>query len=405
MTLSRNAPAIDELPWLDIRSDAYMHDPVAVLRELRGQTRLARSERGIEVLTYREAAALFVDERLETPDTAHRLVEGATPAMTSFVDNGLLLNLERSRHDRVRKPFARAFTLRKVDQQREMMREVANSLVERFIDRGTCDFTAEFSHRYSITVLCRLMGVEVEDIPQFEHATTQVPLMARVPLAPHLEQVDRALRTLYDYAADVVARRKSEPREDYISALIDAQESEGALSEEELIWGVANLLFAGHDTTRYQLASAVRAVVEAGVWERLAREPALLGRAVEEATRVYPVTLALTRIAHEDLEIDGFGVPAGTTVMLNYLAICRDPEQFGDPDRYALDRTEKHDLAFGRGVHYCVGSSLAASEMAEALAVLTSRLTDVALTEGMVVTPPWGHLAGPEKLPLRFSRR
>jgi cytochrome P450 len=256
-------------------------------------------------------------------------------------------------------------------------------------------------------VLCRLLGVPVADIPLFTAAATDLHLLAAVPLAPGFPRIDAALRTLSDYVAGLVRQRRDEPQDDIVTSLITVQEAEGRLTDSELAWNLVNLIFAGQDTTRYQLASLVRAVVEApGAWERLIAAPELIPAAVEEGLRLYPVTRFIVRIPRDDLAIGDLHVRPGRRVILNLLAASRDPSRFDRPDEFLLPRPEPHfNVPFGWGMHHCLGATLARVEMEEALRVLTERYHDVRVTGIPATTPPAGMLHGPESMLLEFTKR
>jgi len=182
----------------------------------------------------------------------------------------------------------------------------------------------------------------------------------------------------------------------------------------ELVWGVANLLYAGHDTTRYQLASCVRACVRAcgralaeneGTWEKLRARPDLVPAAVDEGCRYYPVVQAMRRVAHDDIVAGEWLYPAGTAMALNMLAASRYPEVFESPDDFLLPRNGKiYQPVYGRGIHRCIGHALARTEMIEALATLTSRFSHVTILGSMQVYPANAPMGGPEELHVRLSR-
>jgi cytochrome P450 len=256
-------------------------------------------------------------------------------------------------------------------------------------------------------VLCRLLGVPVEDIPLFTAAATELHLLAAVPLAPGFPRIDKALQALSEYITGLVRRRRAEPRDDIVTSLITVQESEGRLTDAELTWNLVNLIFAGQDTTRYQLASVVRAVAQApGAWERLAASPYLVPAAVAEGLRLYPVTRFIVRIPRDDLTVGDLHVRRGRRVILNLLAASRDPSRFESPDQFLLPRSEPHfNVHFGWGMHHCLGATLAQAEMEEALRVLTESYRDVRVTGIPAITPPAGMLHGPESMTLQFAKK
>jgi cytochrome P450 len=231
-------------------------------------------------------------------------------------------------------------------------------------------------------------------------------------MEPGFARIDQALLTLESYVIDILEQRRRHPQDDFISGLVEAQQIEGALSRSELVGNVVNLLFAGAGTTRYQLASTARALVENDLWETVAAQPGVVPPAVEEGLRFYPVTQFVVRIPDEDVRVKD--VTAGSLafrarrrVILNLQAASRDPGMFPDPDRFDIHRqnTARSRLPFGWGTHHCLGHALARAAMAEAVAVLTSRLTDVNIAEPVQLAPAAAMLGGPEHLRLSFAWR
>ena len=395
----------EDLPFLDVETPEFADDPHAQIRAVREQGPLGRSRRGIEVFDHALAVEVLGDGRLETLGVEHFAKMDAPELMLSFVQDGLLLNMEKAHHDKIRRVLLRAFNIRRVDAERQVMRQSAEALLADVQDSGRFDFTEKFTSPYPARVLCLLLGIPVEDIHLFHQAAVDLHLMGAVPLAPNFPTIERSLLTTRDYVTDLLEARRRDPQDDFISALLEAQETEGLLSDDEIIWNIVNLLFAGQDTTRYQLASAVRAIVEADGWDTLADNLDLLPRALEESFRYYPVIQFLVRKPHVDVEVGGFTFPAGRRVIVNTMAASRDPKVFSDPDRLDITRDPLYRLPFGWGFHYCLGHALARSEMIEALTVLVTRLTNVRLVDGLELAPTIAMLGGPESMPIEFSLR
>ena len=398
---------VDEasLPPLDVRSEVFARDPHGVLRATRLHGPLARSHRGIEVLAFDVCAAIFSSDAFETLGTDHFRDKGAPQSLLDFVEHGLLLNVDRARHDRMRRVLVRAFTIRRIEEQRDIMRDVAHRLLEPMLDTGGGDLVADFTERYPMEVLCRLLGVPAEDIPAFHRAAIDLHLMGAVPFAPGFARLDEALGELWCFVHGLLEARRVAPRGDFISALIGAQDGEARLTDQEIVWNLVNLLFAGQDTTRYQLASAVRVLTGTpGVWDHLAVDEASVPAALEEAMRLHPVSQFVVRRATAPAEAEGLRFPPGRRIILNLLAASRDPDAFPDPDRFDPGRGASYRLPFGWGLHHCLGHALARAEMIEALTLLARATTDVEVAAG-TEAPAASMLGGPESLPLTFRRR
>jgi cytochrome P450 len=400
-----------ELPFLDVDSDLFRTDPVTALRQARDAGDLQFSRRGVEVLAHDDVRRLLTDPRLESQDAAVYRQYGAQPMLSSFAEHGLLVALRGEKHDRIRRVFLAAFRARMVDANRPMMREVAGQLIDALPPDGTpVDFVAAFSNPYPVQVLCRVIGIPVEDVSAFSAAATTLHLLAATPIEPGFAEIEAALATLRDYSLELVARRTAEPRDDVISGLIEAQVSAGYISDDELAWNIANLIFAGQDTTRYQLASALRAVAaERDLWERMPGDRNLVEQVAEETLRIEPVVNFIVRIAQEDFDYRGVHFGAGRRVILNVKAASRDPRRFASPDAFCPRSAGRHDesfdVPFGLGNHYCLGAGLARAEIQEALDVLTQRLTDVQVLDMPESTEPAAMLHGPEELTISCRRR
>lgn len=397
---------IEDLPLIDMHDPAFLADPHAVLRPLQLEWPLVRSRRGIEVIRYDWNVELYADRRFDTPGVEDFIAKGVPLMFRAFLEHGFLLGFHGERHDLIRRVLQKGFSIRRIDEQRDLMRSVAEELVDGIIDRGSADFVSEFTQRFPVITLCRLMGVPKEDIPQFQDAAVTLHLMGAVPIAPGFPQIEQALAVLHGYVAELVERRRRQPEEDFISALIEAEASEGKLTEDELSWNIANLLFAGQDTTRFQLASVICAILDApGSWDRLANEPDLVPRAISEGIRMHPAAQWNSRRALEDAEFRGFRFTKGQWVFLNNMAGGRDPRHFTDPDSFDLARTERFETPFGRGLHHCLGQMLAKRGMEEALFVLTTRLRDLRPAGEAEWVKPTSMIGGPEVLLLSFQRR
>lgn len=412
MTSTASAVPLDqvELPFLDIHGADWARDPWGTVRALREADprggRLARSSRGVEVLAYADYARLMGDRRLDTLHPTHWQEQGAGPLTLDFLANGHLLTFEREKHLRVRRMMNTAFRISRIEEQRAWFAELAHALVDRVVDRGACDVIADVSHRYSIEILCRTIGVPAEDIARFEQATLDMVHLNANPFEPVSAVVEAALRTLWDYSVEIVARGRVEPREDFISGMIAAEASDAGLTEQEQVWAVANLLFAGHDTTRYQLAAAVYGLIASGAWAELAADPSLAPAAVEESIRMFPIVLLTSRVvATDDVVVDGVHMPVGTVLRMNWFAFNRDPERFVEPDRFDLRRDASASVPFGVGLHKCIGHALARADLEVALEVLATRLHEPELVGEIPFQPYTGSIGGPQALPIRFRAR
>jgi cytochrome P450 len=283
------------------------------------------------------------------------------------------------------------------------MRELVHELVDAFAPTGQCEFMVAFADRYPIQVICHLLGVPREDHELFARWGDALTYVLSLELSMHLDEVNDALDGLTSYLDELLTERSSAPRDDLLGQLLAVAEDGDRLSRDELVTMIASLLFAGFDTTRNQLAIAMVTFAEhRDQWALLAEQPALAGRAVEEVLRFGGPISVTGRVAREDVDVDGWRVPAATMVMLSLAAANHDPAAFDRPHELDVTATREPHSTFGGGPHYCLGANLARAELQEALPVLARRLRDPVVTE----EPEWRSatgIVGPRRLPLRFE--
>ena len=221
------------------------------------------------------------------------------------------------------------------------------------------DLLASFAFPLPITVICELLGVPAGDRDDFR--TWSATIVANTA-APEVFQAHATAMIRYFRA--LLAAKRREPADDLLSALIAARDDEDSLSENELVSMAFLLLVAGHETTVNLIASGVLALLlNPAELARLRAEPALIGGAVEELLRyVNPVNHTTFRCAAEPVEIGGVRISRGDPVLVALSGANRDPARFGDPDRLDLGRDSAGHLAFGHGIHYCLGAPLARLE-------------------------------------------
>jgi cytochrome P450 len=397
-----------ELPEVDVLAPGYERDPTATLRAAReAGGGMMRTHRGVEFLGYRWVDTLINHPEFHTVDARHFAQKGGPDSLIEFAENGLLLSMTGERHDRIRRVLLKAFALRRVDQNRAVMSELVDQHVDAFAAAGRADLVADLTEPYPMEVLCRLIGIPTAHLDRFVFAAREMHLMAEVPMAPGFERIDAALRTMRDYVVELVELRRTDPRDDLLTGVVEAERTEGRLTEAELVGNMINVLFAGGGTTRFQLASALRLAIEHELWEPLAEDPSLIPNFVEESMRFRPVTQFVVRIPDEDVVIGEHLFPARRRIILNLEAASRDPEAFPDPDVFDIARPNlnRSRLPFGWGTHFCLGAALSRAAMSVAVERVTARLTDVSVDGEVELAPARGMLRGPERLPVAFAAR
>lgn len=395
------------LPTVDIHSRAFLENPNAMLMRDGSRIAVAAGTSGPEFFTHAAVSELFRDPRLR-PKTAQVYRDmglSADSPIYAFLTNGNFNMMSAEGHARLRPIIMKAFRPARIKEAGDMIRAIAEKLVEPMRARQRSDVVADFSHHLSIRSIAGFMGVPPEDVHEFESATVELILLGTVPFLPGVPRLEAALNRIFAYIERLVAQRRASPRDDMISDMVAVQSGGDQMSETELIWSLVFLLLAGHDTTRYQIAATVRALVEAGLWEEVAARPDLIPAAVKETHRMYPASHRFTRVVLEPLEFQGIEFSPGQLLSLNLAAAGRDPTRFADPDRFDLHRTgPAFEVGFGYGNHHCIGWALATAEISLSIETLTRRLTDVAIAEP-VEYKFGGVIGGVEKLVITHAAR
>jgi cytochrome P450 len=284
------------------------------------------------------------------------------------------------------------------------MREVVTELLGGFVDAGRCEFMAEFADRYPVQVIAHLMGVPREDYPLFSRWGDSLTHLLSLELFRYRAEVESAQSEMGSYLTELLVDRRKNPRDDLVSELIAARDGADRLNDGELMSLLGGLLFAGYDTTRNQLGVAMTIFSDhRDDWAALACDPDSAPAAVDEIMRVAGVVSVVPRITTEDIEVDGWLVPAGTFVSLSLAGANRDPKAYEAPDRFDMFVDREPHVGFGGGAHHCLGANLARAEMQEALPLLAAAMPDMRVAEPPEWRSPFGGISGPTRLHLEFS--
>lgn len=367
------------LPPEFLFSRAFSEDPYAAYDEMRASGPVHPIDfppgtTAFLVVDHEHGRAVLNDPRL-SKDSAHSSV----PVNAELFFGGTMLAMDPPDHTRLRGLVAKAFTGRRVEKLRPRVQEITDRLLDGVAARGEADLIEEFAVPLPIQVICELLGVPASDRPRFREWTAVLTVPALTVQAR--ERRREAARAFNGYLVEVIAERRAHPEDDLISGLIAARDGDAALTESELLGGIALLLIAGHETTVNLIGNGVFALLRAPDQLRLLRErPELLPSAIEELLRYDgPVERASQRIALEDMEIAGTPIPKGAWVHVSLGAANRDPAVFEDPARLHVTRAPKRHVAFGHGLHFCLGAPLARLEGQIAIGSLLSRFPDLAL--------------------------
>ncbi|HEX8905495.1 MAG TPA: cytochrome P450, partial [Longimicrobiaceae bacterium] len=327
------------------------------------------------VARYADVATLLRDARFaKDPLNVRDGKRGAGPWIPPFLRplTRNMLDLDAPDHTRLRALVQKAFTPRLVDGLRPRVESLVDELLSAALPGGRGDLIAQLALPLPLTIIAELLGVPRDDQPRFHRWSTRIlsgtPDFRALLMIPAVRALFRYLRALFD-------RRRAEPRDDLITALVQAEEAGDRLSEDELLGMVFLLLAAGHETTVNLIGSGVLALLRHPAQrERLRADPDLAKSAVEELVRfTSPVEVATERYAREEVEIAGVPIRRGELVLGLIGSANRDPEQFSDPDALDLAREPNRHLGFGVGAHYCLGAPLARLEAQIAIPALLER--------------------------------
>ncbi|MCO1581934.1 cytochrome P450 [Crossiella sp. SN42] len=353
------------------------------------------------VTGYAEVKQVLVDPRF-SGDAA---TAPETPRVTPWpLRRGMMLTMDPPEHTRLRRLVAKEFTMRRVDQLRPDTERIVTGLFDDLVAHGSpADFVEHVALPLPITVISHLLGVPAEDEHHFRAFTEVMGATTKYTAA----QVNQARDQLEDYLRALIERRRTEPSDDLLGALVLARDEGDRLSEEELVRVGVNLLIAGYETTASQLANFTYVLLHRPeLFAQLRDDPDLVPSAVEELLRTTPLRTSgsFPRVATEDVRLGEVLVRAGETVLIQLAVANRDPKVFTDPDEVKLDREHNPHLGFGHGVHHCLGALLAKMELRLVLRQLAERFPDLRLAVPAEAIP-WkaGLLArGPLSLPIAW---
>ncbi|MGW1884446.1 cytochrome P450 family protein [Streptomyces sp. NPDC001970] len=397
------------LPYAD---PAFVADPFPLYRQLRedGPVRRAVIAGGLDawlVTRYEDGIAALSDPRLSS-DVRDASDTRLLQQLPETERESMLSNMLRSDppdHTRLRRLVSKAFTARRVGELRPRIQSITDGLLDAVVPAGRADLVADFALPLPVTVISELLGVPVDDRHEFQRWTDD--MIMRGAEMPDPAVVNAAWQEMRAYLTKLLETKRARPGDDdLLSALITARDEEQQLNEDELIAMAFLLLVAGYITTVNLIGGGIAALLaHPGQLELLRSDPELLPGAIEEFLRYDgPVSPGIARFAREDVEIAGVTVPRGATVLIASAIADRDPARFPDPDRLDVTRRDNAHLAFGHGIHYCLGAPLARLEGQVAIGTALRRLPGLALA-----VPPgelrWrpGGLRGPVSLPVTFT--
>lgn len=380
-----NCPIHDRFDPLDLTN------PHPILAEARATMPIFYSpDIGYWVVTrYEDIKAIFRDHETYTAENTITPIVPFSDAVKALLNDGdytpqpVLSNNVPPSHTRIRSYVNKLFTPRRMSSFEGAIRQIANRAIARIIDRKSADIVAELTYEYPAYVLFHVLGVPDADVPQVKAwAGNRLKLYYGRPTPDEQIAMAQNLVPFWKYTVNLVGEKVNHPQDDLTSDLIRLRAGDDSkLTLNEIASCMITLLVAGHETTTAQITNALLHLLRSGDdWTQLSRNPDRIPQAVEELMRYDPSVCAWRRVARKTTRINGVEIPAGANLLLMLNSANRDAAIFPAPERMDLDRTNVKDhLAFGYGIHYCVGAPLARLEMGILLEALAQQLPNLRL--------------------------
>ncbi|MFI1655738.1 cytochrome P450 [Streptomyces sp. NPDC020472] len=374
-------------------------DPPAELTEAREHGPISRythpgGKPGWMITGYDLVRSVLADPRFSARKDLMNVVDFELPPAPP----GEFLLMDEPQHGRYRKPLVGKFTARRMRLLAERVEQITADCLDAMEAAGpTADLVTAFAKPIPTIIICEILGVPYEDRASFQE---QIDTFMNGETSD--EDLIAAYTATQDYLARLVAAKRANPTDDILSELTDSD-----LTDEELKGISLILLAAGFDTTANMLSLGTFALLRnPDQLDALRADPSLTDRAVEELLRYLTVAKSFMRTALEDVEVGGQVIEAGTTVVLSYHTANRDPERFDDPHALDVTRDAGGHLAFGHGIHLCLGAQLARVEMRVAFAALLKRFPTLRLAvpaEEVALRPETADIYGVKSLPVTWD--
>jgi cytochrome P450 len=384
----------------DLLDPEVNHDPYPFLARLREEdpVHYSAAHRAWLVTRYDDVVAGFGHPALSS-DRVRPLLAALSPekrargggVMAQMAD--WMVVTDPPAHTRLRRLATAAFHPRRVAAMEDRIRDLVDAALDAFIASGDSDVVAGFAFPLPATVISELIGAPSADAERFKGWSNDLALVAfgagGDARGDRHARAEASIAEMFTYFRALITRARERPGEDMISSLITGDGAGERLDEDEITSMCALMLFAGHETTTTTITSAIKLLIEhPEALARVREDPKASGKAVEEVLRVEGAIKVLHRWVIEDLELRGRTIRKGDRVLLIPAAANRDPERFPHPDVFDIGRSPNPHLAFGKGVHACIGAMLARIEMRVAVARAVERLPGLRMAPG-APAPSW----------------
>lgn len=385
---STSLSAIDE----QLISDEFLDDPYPLLRKLQREDPVYWSESigGWIVTRYDDIVPTFRDvahfsnygrfaKAVEylSPEDRQRLA----PFETHYRQKSLLQS-DPPDHTRLRALMTKPFSAMNVEAMRPKIKKIVHGVIDEVAPRGHMDVIRDLAYPLPFSVLGTIMGLPGHRQDEIKHWADEILLfqgMNRPPVGL-LERSQAALLAMRSFLSDLVNEKRRNPADDVISQLVAAEAEGNRLTEQELVYTCVTILGAGHETTTSLIGNGLYTILShPGQWRKLRENPSLLGSAIEEMLRYESPVARQPRVIKDDVELGRKKLLKGQVAFQMLNAANRDPAWFADPDTFDIERRNNKHLAFGMGIHFCLGAGLARIEAQEVFKAIIERLPDICL--------------------------
>ncbi len=365
-------------------TDDFYQDPHATYRALRERGPLHRIRLdgvlGWLIVDHDVAKQAFaeptISKRIGSPEGQAVLAKNGAAELFNTAISDNMLFADPPQHTRLRRLVAKAFAGPAIRDLQPRITSIADTLLDEISTRTTVDLIDSYAFRLPIAVICELLGVPDDDKGEFRAWTAVV-----VSDSATIEERSTAGISFFTYLTKLIASRTDDPRGDLLSQLIIAKEHDDRLDEHELIAMFLLLLIAGHETTVNLIGNSVLELLrDPAIAERLRTDPEAIPAYLEEILRCQgSLHVATARYTTAPITLGDQDIDAGEFILISLAAANRDPARFAEPDRIDLDRPESRHIAFGHGIHHCLGAALARVEATTAISRLLAKFPELSL--------------------------
>jgi hypothetical protein len=381
----------------------------AVFRHHRPLAPLLKREDGVYIaLRAHDVERLATDPRTRQLETELVVSRGvADGALFDFFNNSMLLS-NGPLHRKRRAPFARAFAVKLIDELRPRIRASANELIDRCYEKGEMNFIDDFAALIPARAISAILGLPEADIPEFTRRIYSLARSLSSSFMPEdVPELQTSARELSEYVGGLLAARRREPRDDFLTTCIGAIDAANELSNVETVIQVITVILGGSDTTRGAGAIQTSLLLQhREQWNAVCQDPALIPGAVLESMRYEPAVGSFPRFTLEEIDLDGWIVPRNRMLSLSTLSAMRDPQLHADPDRFDIRRNDhpRRHMIFGAGSHRCLGEALAKAELEEQLVALTARIPQLQFVGDPPIVRGSGGIRSVRNMRVRWDR-